>query len=242
MRIVWLSSLLLLVVVSVSVSAQTRKQNDDVVERARRYEPYFVAAAARHEVDARLLWVIAYLETRFNPQAISRKGARGLMQLMPDTTARLGVADPHDPAESIDAAARYVRSLTTRFGERLDLVLAAYNAGETAVEAFLTGRTIHIGAKVINPASRTTGGIPPYRETQKYVAAGMRLLSGIVQTSDVIASRQTRSPNRRDEEESVKAKLRSASGPVRKSYSYTVSPEMKKADSSSSMRRSIIYQ
>lgn len=236
MRIVWLSSLLLLAVASVSASAQTRKQNDDAVERARRYEPYFVAAAARHEVDARLLWVIAYLETRFNPRAVSRKGARGLMQLMPDTAARLDVADPHDPAEAIDAAARYVRSLSKRFGERLDLVLAAYNAGETAVEAFLTGRAIHIGAKVINPAGRVTGGIPPYRETQKYVAAGMRLLSGIAQTTDVIASRQTRSPN------SVKAKLLSSSGPVRKSYSYTVSPDVKKVDSSSSMRRSIVYQ
>jgi soluble lytic murein transglycosylase-like protein len=236
MRIVWLSSLLLLAVASLSASAQTRKQNDDVVERARRYESYFVDAAARYEVDARWLWVIAYLETRFNPQSVSRKGARGLMQLMPDTTARLSVADPHDPAEAIDAAARYVRSLSTRFGERLDLVLAAYNAGETAVEAFLTGRTIYIGNKVINPAGRATGGIPPYRETQKYVAAGMRLLSGIGQSSDVIASRQTRPPN------SVKAKPQSSSGPVRKSYSYAVSPEMKKADSSSSMRRSIIYQ
>jgi soluble lytic murein transglycosylase-like protein len=236
MRIVWLSSLLLLAVASVSASAQTRKQNDDVVERARRYEPYFVDAAARHEVDARWLWVIAYLETRFNPRAVSRKGARGLMQLMPDTAARLGVADPHDPAEAIDAAARYVRSLSKRFGERLDLVLAAYNAGETAVEAFLTGRTIYIGNKVINPSGRITGGIPPYRETREYVAAGMRLLSGVAETSDVISSRQTLSPN------NGKAKPVSSSGPVRKSYSYAVSPDVKKDDSSSSTRRSIIYQ
>jgi soluble lytic murein transglycosylase-like protein len=236
MRIVWLSTLLLLAIASVSASAQALMRNDNAVARARRYESYFVEAAARHEVDLRLLWVIAYLESRFNPRAVSRKGARGLMQLMPDTAARLGVADPHDPAEAIDAAARYVRSLTTRFGERLDLVLAAYNAGEVAVEAFLTGRTIHIGAKVINPAGRATGGIPPYRETQKYVAAGMRLLSGIAQTSDVIASRQTRSPN------SVKAKPLSSSGPVRKSYSYSVSPDVKKDDSSSSTRRSIIYR
>jgi soluble lytic murein transglycosylase-like protein len=242
MRIAWLSSLLLLAVASLSASAQTRKQNDDMVERARRYEPYFVEASARHEVDARLLWVIAYLETRFNPRAVSRKGARGLMQLMPDTAARLGVVDPHDPAEAIDAAARYVRSLSKRFGERLDLVLAAYNAGETAVEAFLTGRTIHAGDKVINPAGRATGGIPPYRETQRYVAAGMRLLSGIAQTSDVIASRQTRSPDSRDEEGGVKAKPVSSSGPVRKSHSYSVSPDVKRDDSPSSMRRSIIYQ
>jgi hypothetical protein len=129
---------------------------EGVAERARRYEPLIAQAAARWGVDARLLWVIAYLESRFNPLAVSPKGARGMMQFMPATAARFGLKDPHDPAAAADAAARYVRLLLSRYGSRLDCVLAAYNAGEGAVDAW--------------------GGVPRYRETLAYVQRGMRML------------------------------------------------------------------
>ena len=96
---------------------------------------------------------------------VSRRGARGLMQLMPSTAARFNVTDPHDPKKAIDGAARYTRYLMKRFNGRLDLTLAAYNAGEGVVEAYLAGRSIQVGNRVINPTCRITGGVPPYRET-----------------------------------------------------------------------------
>ena len=166
---------ILISVMSVEVCGQRVDLEEAVVDRARIYEPAIVKAATRYGVDARLLWVIAYLETRFNPALVSRKGARGMMQFMPATADRFGLVDPHDPISSIDAAARYVRYLGARFN-RDDLALAAYNAGETTVEAYLTGRSIKAGDQTINPKGLNTGGIPPYRETREYVAKGLRLL------------------------------------------------------------------
>lgn len=135
-----------------------------------------------------MLWVIAYLETRFNPLAVSHKGARGLMQFMPATAARWGLQNAHDPVAAIDAAAHYVRYLQTCFGRKPELILTAYNAGETAVAAYLTGRSIRVGNKIINPANRVTGGIPPYRETQNYVATGLQLLGSGALSEPVTAA------------------------------------------------------
>jgi len=157
--------------------AQSKSSIKTAAAKAWRFEPFILDSAKKHGVDPRLLWTIAWLETRFEPNRVSRAGARGLMQFMPATALRYGLADPHDPIAAIDAAARYVRDLSTRFGNRADLMLAAYNAGEGAVEAYLTGRTIKIGLKIINPTGIATGGIPPYRETRAYVARGLRLLS-----------------------------------------------------------------
>src|SRR5690349_16642307 len=98
-------SLFMVVVLSASAGAQGVSLDRKAVFRARAYEPLLVEAAVRHGADARLLWVIAYLETRFNPRLVSRKGARGLMQLMPATAIRFGARDPHDPLSAIDAAA-----------------------------------------------------------------------------------------------------------------------------------------
>jgi hypothetical protein len=137
-------------------AAQVLKPSEGVAERARRYGPLIARAAARSGVDGRLLWVIAYLESRFNPLAVSPKGARGMMQFMPATAARFGLKDPHDPAAAADAAAKYVSFLLNRYGSRPDFVLAAYNAGEGAVDRW--------------------GGVPRYRETLAYVRQGMRML------------------------------------------------------------------
>src|SRR5215207_3296198 len=167
-----------------AVCAAARGQDPDALRRARAYEPYIERAAARHGVDPRLLWTIAYLESRFRPEAVSYKDgrpcARGMMQFVPGTAARYGLSNPHDAVASIDAAARYVRDLTARFGGRLDLVLAGYNAGEGAVEAFRDGcRLVLTTGKVINPSGVRTGGVPPYAETRGYVSHGASVFSNI---------------------------------------------------------------
>ncbi|HEY6402082.1 MAG TPA: lytic transglycosylase domain-containing protein [Blastocatellia bacterium] len=165
-----------------SAQAQELKLDRDALIRAKSYEADLIETSGKYGLDPRLLWTIAYLETRFDPKLVSRKGARGLMQLMPATAARLGIEDPHDPKSAIDAAARYARYLTDRFGGKVHLTLAAYNAGEGAVEAYQTGRAIRVGKRIINPARRITGGVPPYREMQNYVAKGLRILNRLANT------------------------------------------------------------
>lgn len=105
-------------------------------------------AARRHGLPVELLDSIAAVESGYNPTAVSPKGAIGLMQLMPATAAQLN-ADPADPAQNVDAAARYLRELLERYDYGLYRALAAYNAGAGAVDRH--------------------GWIPPYRETQLYV-------------------------------------------------------------------------
>jgi cell wall-associated NlpC family hydrolase len=112
------------------------------------YEPLFAEAGARHGVDPALLSAVARAESGYNPNAVSRAGALGLMQIMPATAAGLGV-DPLDPAQAIDGAARYLAQQLDAFGST-ELALAAYNAGPAAVGRY--------------------GGIPPYPETQAYVS------------------------------------------------------------------------
>jgi soluble lytic murein transglycosylase-like protein len=145
--------------------------------RAKVYEPLIASTAERYNIDPNLLWTIAYLESRFRHDAVSYKNGKpcayGLMQFTGATALRYGLTNPHNPSESLDAAARYVRDLHTRFGPRVDLILAAYNAGEGTVEAFRDGRTlISPNNKIINPRGQRTRGIPPYNETRQYVARG----------------------------------------------------------------------
>lgn len=98
------------------------------------------------------------------------------MQFMPDTARRYGLQNPHDPKAAIDAGARYLRDLLFRFNGRLDLALAAYNAGEGTVESFLTGIPLRLtNGKIINPHGVVTGGVPPYAETRQYVNSIMGL-------------------------------------------------------------------
>jgi hypothetical protein len=148
--------------------------------RALIYEPKFAAAAAKYNVDPRALWTIAYLETRFRANLTSPKKAKGLMQFVPGTGARFNLRDPYNADQSIEAAAQYLALLTNQFNGRLDLVLAAYNSGETTVDCYATGRTVRTrGGKVINPRGLKTGGVPPYKETQAYVRRGALVYSRV---------------------------------------------------------------
>ncbi|HZS47587.1 MAG TPA: lytic transglycosylase domain-containing protein [Blastocatellia bacterium] len=156
-------------------------QEAGVIERARVYEPYIREAAAKHGVDPRLLWTIAYLESRFRPDSVSPRGAKGMMQFIPSTAERFNLKNPYEPAQAIDAAARYVKELSRKFDGHLDLILAAYNAGEQTVIAFREGYPLILSnGRIINPAGRKTGGVPPYSETMEYVAKGITLFKRLI--------------------------------------------------------------
>src|SRR5678809_352321 len=133
--------LVLLLLVGVSINAQQRA-DFSINQRALSLEPYFLDSATRYGIDPRILRVLCYLESRFRVTSISPKGARGPMQFMPETAARYGLDNPHDPKQAIDAAARYLRDLLRRFGGRVDLAVAAYNAGEGAVSSYMTGKPL----------------------------------------------------------------------------------------------------
>jgi soluble lytic murein transglycosylase-like protein len=119
-------------------------------------------ASGRYGIPETLIRAVIRVESGYNARAVSRRGARGLMQLMPDTAALLGVRDSFHPGQNIDAGVRHLRGLMERFGYDLTLVLAAYNAGEQAVLLYR--------------------GIPPYQETQQYVSRVIGLYAG---TSDL---------------------------------------------------------
>ena len=160
------------------VITRTALSRMSVLLRAEFFQKEIADIARRERVDPLLLWAIAYNETRFRPWLTSPKNAQGLMQFMPATAARFGLADPYEPASSLLAAARYVKYLSGLFDGRLDSILAAYNAGEGTVSAYFYGRSIRASGKLINPsARRTTGGVPPYRETINYVSQGLKVYS-----------------------------------------------------------------
>lgn len=148
----------------------------DVMSRAELFEKTIADAARKEGVDPLILWTIAYNETRFRPWLTSPKNAQGLMQFIPATAKRFGLADPYEPTASIFAAARYVKYLDGLFERKMESVLAAYNSGEGTVLAYLHGRTLLANGKRINSSRRRTiNGIPPYRETLDYVANGKRI-------------------------------------------------------------------
>jgi soluble lytic murein transglycosylase-like protein len=165
------SGIALLLCLSVGVVAQQRTNNEvSLQERASFIEPLILEAATRYGIDPRILRAVCFTESRYRANAISPKGAMGLMQFMPETAARYGLKNPFDPRTAIDAGARYLRDLLWRFGGRIDLAVAAYNAGEGAVETFRSGKPLVLrSGKIINPRGLITGGIPPYSETQNYV-------------------------------------------------------------------------
>jgi hypothetical protein len=112
------------------------------------------AVSSRHHLDPDLINSVIHAESGFNPHAVSPKGARGLMQLMPQTASRLGVVNSFDPGDNLEGGTRYLRELLERYNFDLIKALAAYNAGPQRVEQY--------------------HGVPPYYETQAYVARIIR--------------------------------------------------------------------
>jgi hypothetical protein len=132
-------------------------------------------AAGRYGLPEELVTAVIRVESGFNPRAVSRKGAQGLMQLMPATASQLGVRDVFDTAENIDGGVRHLRGLIARFENNLALALAAYNAGERAVVQH--------------------GGIPPYPETQQYVAQILRIVGS--DAAEPVSEEPARTPTYR---------------------------------------------
>lgn len=153
----------------------------NVLARAAYFEREILRAAEAEGVDPNVLWTIAYNETRFRPWLTSPKNARGMMQFIPSTAARFNLSDPYQPIPAIRAAAKYVKYLSNLFGGRIDSVLAAYNSGEGTVSAYLTGRALSNGRKVINAGGqKTIGGVPPYSETIGYVGRGLKVYRWLI--------------------------------------------------------------
>lgn len=117
-------------------------------------ESVITEASSRHGVDAALVRAVVKAESDYNPLAVSNKGARGLMQLMPETARDLAVTNVYDVEDNVDGGVRYLRNMLERFGGNMKLALAAYNAGPAAVEKH--------------------NGIPPYPETRTYVDRVLR--------------------------------------------------------------------
>jgi len=124
----------------------------EAVLAARPYAGLISTIAATHHMDARLVHAVIEQESNYQPRARSKKGARGLMQLMPDTARQYGVRNSYDPKANLEAGIRHLKDLMSRL--ELPLALGAYNAGEATIKRF--------------------GGLPPYAETQNYVRSILR--------------------------------------------------------------------
>lgn len=128
------------------------------MRKASAYDDLIASAASANDVDPKLVKTVMLIESGFNPAAISKKGARGLMQLMPEVAAEHGVSDVHDPRQNITAGTRQLSRLMAYYGGDLVKSLAAYNAGEAAVDRY--------------------AGVPPYAETQLYVRKALAAYYG----------------------------------------------------------------
>lgn len=126
------------------------------VEADEAYDDIIQEAAEMYALDANLIHAVMQAESAFHPYAVSRAGAEGLMQLMPELSDEMGVSDAFDPRENIMAGVRYLKRLLTYYNGDLDLTLASYNAGPGNVERY--------------------GGVPPFRETQNYVKTIKQIL------------------------------------------------------------------
>ena len=127
-----------------------------LLAKAGQYDSIIEKAATSASVESNLLRAVIVVESGFNSRAVSKRGAVGLMQLMPATASRFGVSNPYDPRENVHAGARYLKFLIDRFGQDVRLALAAYNAGEEAVD-------------------RSGGQIPPFSETMAYVPRVLKI-------------------------------------------------------------------
>jgi soluble lytic murein transglycosylase-like protein len=143
------------------LSPQDRTASGDrydaqLLARASQYDSIIEHAAIAAAVEPNLLRAVIVVESGFNSHAVSKRGAVGLMQLMPATASRFGVSNPYDARQNVHAGARYLKFLIDRFGHDVRLALAAYNAGEEAVD-------------------RNGGQIPPFSETMAYVPRVLKI-------------------------------------------------------------------
>jgi soluble lytic murein transglycosylase-like protein len=140
-------------------------------KRVQEFWPIITETSSRHGVDAELVKAVIQVESNYNHRAVSRKGAMGLMQLMPGTANRYGVKQAFDPRQNVEGGVRYLRDLLDLFRDT-KLALAAYNAGEGAVQRY--------------------NGIPNYTETQNYVRKVLALYNGETSYVPYSGSRKTR--------------------------------------------------
>lgn len=143
------------------LSPQDRTASGDrydmtLLSKATQYDSIIEKAALSASIESNLLRAVIVVESGFNSRAVSKRGAVGLMQLMPATATRFGVSNPYDPRDNVHGGARYLKFLMDRFGHNIRLALAAYNAGESAVD-------------------RSGGQIPPFEETKAYVPRVMKI-------------------------------------------------------------------
>ena len=144
-----------------SASTQTTS-SASTVSSPQDYEAYFKEASETYGVATSILKSIAKAESNFNPSAVSKAGAIGIMQLMPSTAASLGVSNSYDARENIMGGAKYISQLLSRYQGNISLALAAYNAGTGNVDKY--------------------GGIPPFTETQNYVQKVLSYMNGSFET------------------------------------------------------------
>ena len=147
---------------AVAQSAGNEQQNNSRDTVPASYLNIINTACSRFGVDPSLVHAIVKVESDFNPYAVSRKGAMGLMQLMPQTANTMNVRNTFSPDENVEGGVKYLRYLLDRYEGNISLALAAYNAGETAVKKW--------------------GTIPPYKETQDYVRKIMQIYNGTGKT------------------------------------------------------------
>ncbi len=152
--------------------------SDRSMDRFTRFDKWIRQAATLYQLPEELVRAVIKVESDYDPRAVSSAGAIGLMQLMPETAARMQVRDPYDPRENIFGGVRYLRILANLFNGDLDLTVAAYNAGEGAVSR--------------------AGGIPNYPETQDYVERVRTYYASFRSTRDVVAAGTISVPFRPD--------------------------------------------
>jgi soluble lytic murein transglycosylase len=139
-----------------------------LLARASQFDAIIENAASGAAVQPNLLRAVIVVESGFNARAVSKRGAMGLMQLMPATATRFGISDSFDPRQNVTAGARYLKFLLDRFGQNTSLALAAYNAGEDAVD-------------------RNGGQMPPFAETMEYVSRVLRIFKMLEQLRPTLA-------------------------------------------------------
>ena len=137
-------------------TASGDRYDQQLLAKATQYDAIIEHAAVSSAVESNLLRAVIVVESGFNSRAVSKRGAVGLMQLMPATASRFGVSNRYDARQNVHAGARYLKFLIDHFGHDIRLALAAYNAGEDAVE-------------------RSGGQIPPFSETMAYVPRVLKI-------------------------------------------------------------------